>query len=349
MLSTRFTRLIGCTVPIQQAGMGGVATPALARAVAEGGGLGMVGAARQPPPVLDAGLATLGPLARRSVGVNFIMHFLTVREAVDVAAARARLVEFFYATPDPALVRRVHAGGALACWQVGSSEEAKAAADAGCDLVVAQGTEAGGHVRGTAGLLALLGAVLDAIDVPVVAAGGIGTARAMAAALAAGADAVRVGTRFVAAAESNAHPDYQKALIDARAADTVVTQAFSGWWPDAPHRVLRSCVERASALPEEIVARMDVGGTAIDIPRFAVPTPTRATSGTIDAMALYAGESVDGVHGVQPAAEILHELAAGAETLLNRAAGIISSALAEDPGFAGARSAGGLGGPSRSP
>jgi nitronate monooxygenase len=228
------------------------------------------------------------------------------------------VVEFFYGEPDAALVDAVHAGGALAFWQVGSVEEAVAAARAGCDAVVAQGTEAGGHVRGTTGLLPLLAAVLDAVDVPVVAAGGIGTPRAMAAALAAGADAVRVGTRFVAATEANAHADYVAALVGARAEDTVLTRRFSVMWPDAPHRVLRSAVAAAEACPDEVVGELEVDGTRQPLPRFAIPCPTRATTGTITAMALYAGESVGAVRSVMPAAEIVGELADGAEHLLRR-------------------------------
>jgi NAD(P)H-dependent flavin oxidoreductase YrpB (nitropropane dioxygenase family) len=128
----------------------------------------------------------------------------------------------------------VHAGGALACWQVGSREEAIAAAEAGCDFVIAQGVEAGGHVRGTTPAMTLLGEVIAAVDVPVLAAGGIGTGRAMATALAAGADGVRVGTRFVAAAEAAVHPAYVAARIGAEAQDTAYTEAFSVGWPDAP-------------------------------------------------------------------------------------------------------------------
>src|SRR5204863_9454556 len=124
-------------------------------------------------------------------------------------------------------------------WQVGSVDEARAAVDAGCDFIVAQGVEAGGHVRGQIGLLPLLDRVLDVVGVPVVAAGGIGTARAMAAALAAGASAVRVGTRFVASQEADTHPDYAQALIDAGPGDTVLTTTVAVMCPGAPHRVLR--------------------------------------------------------------------------------------------------------------
>src|SRR5205807_1187948 len=177
----------------------------------------------------------------------FLVPFLD-RAALTEAADRSPLVEFFWAAPDRELVDIVHASGARAGWQIGSTDEARAAQDVGCDLLVAQGIEAGGHVRGSVGLLALLDEVCRAVEVPVIAAGGIGTGRAMAAALTAGADAVRVGTRFIAATESIAHPEYIDALIHATAADTVITTALGEGWPDAPHRVLRPAIAAGEAL-----------------------------------------------------------------------------------------------------
>ncbi len=138
----------------------------------------------------------------------------------------------------------------------------------------------------------------------------------MAAALAAGASAVRVGTRFLAAQESGAHPIYVEALIRARAEDTVLTEAFSVNWPNAPHRVLRSCVEAAESFKGELVGHGSIGGLTYPIPRLAPPTPNRDTVGEIGAMALYAGHSVDAVQRIQPAAEIVRELSEGAERLL---------------------------------
>ena len=182
--------------------------------------------------------------------------------------------------------------------------------------MVAQGIEAGGHIRGKVGLLALLDEVLEALAVPVLAAGGIGSARAMAAALAAGAAGVRVGTRFVASPESGAHPVYRQALVGASAADTVITEAFSVMWPNAPHRALRSAVAAAEALQSDTVGEMDLGPTRISIPKWATPSPTRDTTGEISAMALYAGESVGNVVRVQPAGQVVRELADGAESLL---------------------------------
>jgi nitronate monooxygenase len=316
MLRTRFTDLVGCSVPLQLAGMGGgVGTPELAAAVARAGGLGMIGpgpSADELRVILD-GLRDSPPGA---IGVNFVMPFLEEVAAVEVAASRARVVEFFYGDPDAELVRIVHDGGALASWQVGSAAEARAAVEGGCDLVAAQGTEAGGHVRGRLGLLSLLPEVLDAVEVPVVVAGGVGSTRGVAAALAAGADGVRVGTRFVAAAESGAHPEYVAALVEASSEDTVVTETFSAEWPDAPHRVLSSCVEAAEALGTDVAGEVTYGGSTVPVRRFASLPPNRATRGEVGAMALYAGQSVGAVRGVQPAGEIVAKLMEGAEHLL---------------------------------
>lgn len=287
-MATRFTELVGCRWPLQQAGMGGVTTADLVVAVCEAGAFGML-----------AGVAGLEAVAARTsapFGVNFLAPFLD-RNDVEVAAASAQLVEFFYGDPDPGLVDLVHTGGALAAWQVGSVDEAKGAAAAGCDVVIAQGDEAGGHVRGTVGLRPLLDGVRAAVDVPVVAAGGIGTADAVVAVLDAGADAARVGTRFVAAAEADAHPAYVDALIAAQPDDTIITTAFSAYWPNAPHRVLRSCVDAGAG-----------AGTLSDA-RSPAP-PTRATPGPVDAMALYARTSVGAVNDVKSAADIVAELVA---------------------------------------
>jgi len=310
MLTTRFTELVGCRIPLQQAGMGGVTTVDLGVAVSEAGGLGMIGAGGLPADDVRSRIEEAASRTAAPFGINFLMPFVD-SSAVEAAGQGARLVEFFYADPDPKLVDLAHKGGALTAWQVGDAEEARKAEQAGCDLVIAQGVEAGGHVRGTIGLLPLLDAVLQAVpDIPVVAAGGIGTARAVKAVLPAGADAARVGTRFVAAEEADTHPDYAEALVQARAQDTVLTTAFEVMWPDAPHRVLKSCVDAAGAFEGDSVGELAMGDMKMPLPRFAVPCPGRTTTGTISAMALYAGQSFGAVTKVQPAADIVKELSA---------------------------------------
>jgi NAD(P)H-dependent flavin oxidoreductase YrpB (nitropropane dioxygenase family) len=313
VLSTAFTELVGCQVPIQLAGMPQVSVPRLAAAVADAGGLGMITPTDHTVEVLEQ----LANETSGKFGINFLIPFLDL-EAVEAASSRTRVVDFHFGEPDAGLVARVHQGGALAGWQVGSADEARAAVDAGCDFVIAQGIEAGGHVRGELPLLLVLDEVLDLVDQPVVATGGIATARAMAAAFAAGASAVRVGTRFVASTESGAHPRYVALLLRAHATDTVLTTTFSTGWPDAPHRVLRSCVEAAHAFQGEIVGEQQLDSSTNPIPRFATPPPGGITTGEIDAMALYAGQSVGMVGDVKPAAAIVAELAEGAERLLRR-------------------------------
>jgi nitronate monooxygenase len=309
MTSTRFTQLIGCARPLQLAGMGDVSCVPLTAAVADAGGLGMLALPAAPAAVVDAALDELAGRTTGAFGINFLMPFLDP-ECVELAGGRARVVEFFYGPPDVDLVGVVHRGGSLAGWQVGSAAEAVEAVEAGCDYVVAQGVEAGGHVRGRASLWSLLGEVLEAVDVPVVAAGGLGTARAVAGAFAAGADAVRIGTRFVAAAESDAHPAYVAALVDATAADTELTTAFSVMWPDAPHRVLRSAIDAARAHDGEAVGEVIIGTETMPVPRLSPMMATTGFRGDALATALYAGHSVDGVARVQPAAEIVDELLA---------------------------------------
>ena len=192
------------------------------------------------------------------IGANFIMLFVQpdqAHECVAAAASKVRVVDFFYTDPDATLVEIVHDHGALACWQVGSKEEAAAAVAAGCDFIIAQGIEAGGHVRGRTGLLSLLSEVLDTVDVPVLAAGGIGTGRAMAAALAAGADGVRVGTRFLAAEETEAHPAYVNALIEARPQDTVSPKHFGSAGRSMRHI---ACYARVCRPPKPSRERLSV-------------------------------------------------------------------------------------------
>jgi NAD(P)H-dependent flavin oxidoreductase YrpB (nitropropane dioxygenase family) len=304
--------LLRCDLPIQLAPMGSVsATPALPLAVAAAGGHGMYPALGLPPvalaPVIDA-------LADETAGfgVNFIVPLMD-RASLELVVERAPYVDFFLADPDPALVEVVHAANARCGWQVESAGEARAAEAAGCDLVVAKAWESGGRKRieGPT-LLALLDAVLDAVAVPVIAAGGIASARGVAAAFAMGAEGARVGTRFIAAAESDAHPAWTRAVIGAAAEDAVVSMAFNVGLPEpGPHRVLRSSIEAAEALTGEEAGVLRLAGAEIPAPRFGAQPPTREATGAIEAMPFYAGQSAGAVRAVQPAAEIVRELAAG--------------------------------------
>jgi nitronate monooxygenase len=276
-LSTRFTDLVGCALPVQLAAMGGVGTTELAAAVMAAGGLGMVPRSAAPVP--------------GACGVNFIVPFDPSPEAIAEAAARSRVVEFFYGDPRADLVDMVHAGGALAGWQVGSADEAEAAERCGCDYVVVQGIEAGGHVRGTQPVDEVLISARAVVAVPLVAAGGIATARRVAALMRLGADGVRVGTRFVTCPESGAHPEYVRCLLAATGADTVVTEWFNVGWVGAPHRVLRSALAAAQR-----------SGWRATTP------PHRDIDRDADDMAMYAGTGVGDVIMADPAATVVEDL-----------------------------------------
>jgi nitronate monooxygenase len=309
--ATRFTRLVGSRLPIQSAPMPGVVRDAtLPAAVAAAGGHGMFPATFLSPAYLERVIDELSAQTG-AFGVNFVTLGLD-RDCLELAAARSPYVDLYFGDPEPALVEAIHAGGAIASWQVSSREQAKAAVAAGCDVVVVQGAEAGGRPRSELGLLPLLDSVLGTVEVPVMAAGGIGSARAVAAAMAAGASAVRAGTRFIAASESAAHPAYKHALVQARAEDAVLTRSFSAGDPvESTARVLRSALAAAHELDAEQAGVVVMGDRRVPAARFSSLLPTEGSTGALDAMALYAGQSVDGVRAVEPAADIVAELAVG--------------------------------------
>ncbi|MEY2565980.1 MAG: nitronate monooxygenase [Actinomycetota bacterium] len=317
---TPFTRLVGCRLPLQEAVMGSDTGGApLAAAVTNAGGLGMLSESGVRP--LGERLDWLEQHADGPFGVGFFAFVVQSQlDVVERTAARARVIDLFWGAPDPALVERIHAGGALAFWQVGSVEEARQAADAGCDAVVAQGIEAGGHVRGTTPLLELVPQVVAAVGVPVVAAGGIATGAAMAAALDAGAAAVRVGTRLVATEESNAHPDYVAALLAADGDATMVTNVFAkDFAPDAPHRVLRTAVDAAHARAgRSSIAVRRYGDAHWDVPPLSAMAATSETTGDIGAMALYAGTGVADIGDAPSAAAVIERLCLDARVQLER-------------------------------
>ncbi|PWW23464.1 nitronate monooxygenase [Geodermatophilus normandii] len=309
-METPFTTLVGCSVPVQQAPMGAVSSPDLVVAVAEAGGVGTVSALGLAPEVL---LRRLDGVRRRTSGVlaaNVVTPDVGEPLVADVAA-RVRLVDFFWFDPSPRLVDAAHRAGALVNWQVGSVAEARAAVDAGCDVVTVQGIEAGGHVRGSEPLLPLLREVLDAVEVPVLAAGGIADGRSFAEVVAAGAAGARIGTRLLATTESGASPAYKQAVVDAAGDSTVVTDAFAvcplcATSPRA--RVLRAAVDRLAELDDDVVAT--TGPTRVPVPRGSGLPPVTGTEGHLDAMAMYAGAGVGAVTDVRPAAGVVAELVA---------------------------------------
>jgi len=227
---------------------------------------------------------------------------------------------------DPApYVERVHAAGARLLHAIGSAEEARSVAGAGADVIVAQGWEAGGHLRGEVATLPLIPRVVEAVHpLPVLAAGGIADGRGLAAALALGAAGVQIGTRFLATEEADVHPSYRDAVVRADETDTVYSRVFDVGWADAPHRtLLNSTVAgwEAAGRPApgtrpgegEVVASSPDGRPIV---RCSDVIPLPGTTGNLEALALYMGQSAGLVRRVQPAAEIVAEVSREAEQVL---------------------------------
>jgi NAD(P)H-dependent flavin oxidoreductase YrpB (nitropropane dioxygenase family) len=309
-------------LPVVQAGMGGgLARHRLAAAVSAAGGLGTIGIL--PPRHLRREIFAVRSLTSRPVAVNLLLPFARSRHFE--AASEADVVVTFWGSPERRISKKwIH--------QCGSVEEALAARRAGADGVIAQGVEAGGHVRGTTPALELLARIRGALpdDYPVLSAGGVADSSDVATRLAAGAEAVVCGTRFLMTEESGAHPGYKAQLIDAR--ETILTELFGLGWP-AAHRVVPNeatarwlrrdprgprwlrAVHGATA-PLLSRVPMQVQPYLAATQRSAGPMfgPAAATldgpANLVDAGPLYAGTCVDRIVDIRPAGELVRELTA---------------------------------------
>jgi nitronate monooxygenase len=224
MLSTWLTDLFGIDVPVVSAPMAGVSTGRLAAAVCRAGALGTVAFGGRSTPDDVRRETAIAAEAGRSFGVGFIAWTVEDRpEVVDAALeAEPAFVSLSYGNY-AAHVERLHAAGTLVVTQAGTVEDARIAVDAGVDIVVARGGEGGGHGRDVVATLPLLQAILDDVDVPVLAAGGIGTARGLAAVVAAGAGGAWVGTAFLACEEAGNSEEARAAVLAADLTSTVYT------------------------------------------------------------------------------------------------------------------------------
>jgi nitronate monooxygenase len=320
--------MLGIDIPIVLAPMGGAVGPPLAAAVSNAGALGTLPLWRSKIDALRRAVQKTRSLTAKPFAVNLNMDFPQQDERLEACLEeRVPVISFFWRDPG-ALVKRAKAGGSVVMYTVGNAEDARRAVDLGVDIVVAQGWEAGGHVRGMVATLPLVPAVVDAVgDTPVIAAGGIADGRGMAAALALGAAGVWVGTRFLASEEVSIHPEYQQRVLAASESDTVWCESlFDGGWPNAPHRVLRNSTVRAweaagrpaaGQRPGEgvIIARSESRG---DADRYTSITPGPDTRGEIEPLSLWSGQSAGLVRKVQPAAEIVREMNDEANTILRR-------------------------------
>jgi len=329
-VKTELCARLGIEVPIILAPMGGATGPELTAAVSNAGGLGMIPLWYLDSDGVRAGIRGVRALTGKPFGVNLNLNW-PQEERLEICLDEGVSIISTFWGDGAAYIARAHQAGATVFHTVGSVDEARRAADAGADIIVAQGFEAGGHVRGTVTTLALVPAVVDAVaPIPVVAAGGIADGRGLAAVLALGAQAAWIGTRFLASPEAPIHARYRELLIAAGAGDTYYsTTIFDIGWPDAGHRVLRNKTvdawEAAGSPPSgarpgegEVVATSPTAGT---VHRYEIGTPAADATGDIDAMSLWAGQGVGLVSRAQPAGEIVREIAGEAEAVIRRLTG----------------------------
>jgi nitronate monooxygenase len=326
---TAFCELLGIEIPIVQAPMGGAVGPALAAAVSNAGGLGTLALWGADIQALRRQVRETRALTSKPFAVNLNLEF-PQEERLDACLQEGvPIISLFWREPS-ALVARAKAGGATVLHTVSTAKEARQAVECGVDIVVAQGWEAGGHVRGTVATMPLIPAVVDAVGpIPVIAAGGIADGRGLAAAMALGASGAWIGTRFLASEEVAIHPHYRERLLRATEDDTAyLEELFDIGWPKAPHRVLRNSTVaewEAAGRPAtgkrpgegEVVATSKSRGPIV---RYRSYTPAADADGNIDALSLWAGQSVGLVHKIQPAADIVREIDREARAILRRLA-----------------------------
>ena len=293
-MKTRICELLNIDYPILQGGMAWVATAELAAAVSEAGGLGIIGAGNMPADLLRAEIEKARKLTSRTFGVNLMLLSPYIDDVIEVVIdSRVPVVTTGAGNPGKYLdaLKQV---GTKVIPVVPSVALARRLERLGVDALIAEGHEAGGHIGETT-TLALVPQVVDAVDIPVIAAGGIADARGVAAAFALGAEGVQIGTRFICAAECVAHENYKEAVVKAGDRDTVVTGRTFGH----PVRCLRNRLTR------QITTMETNGAKPEEIEQLGVGRLRQAVvDGDIAEGSVMAGQSSGLVHQIQPAAEI---------------------------------------------
>jgi NAD(P)H-dependent flavin oxidoreductase YrpB (nitropropane dioxygenase family) len=309
--------VLGIERPLVQAPIGGCDTPRLVAAVAEAGGIGTLACTWTAPAELARVVGRVRERTQRPFAVNLVLWFDVDAQLSALLALAVPVVTFSWGQPGRERIARCHAAGAGVVVQVGSAAGARLAREAGADVLIAQGVEAGGHVQSSTPLAVLLGDVLAvAGGLPVVAAGGLARRADVERVGAVGAAGAMLGTSFLATAESGAHDDYKAALVAAGPGQTALTVCFDGEWPQAPHRVLRNrtlelweaagCPARGRRPGEQSPPAVREGRA---IARYDDSPPLAGDEGSVGEMCLYAGEGCGAIDDVPTAAQLLDRLA----------------------------------------
>ncbi len=314
MLRTPLCDLLGIEYPIMLAGMGGVSYSAVTAAVSEAGGFGCLGAAIMSHDEMKREIEAVKAATRKPFGVDLLTasprDLVAMVETICASGARAFVAGL--GVPGP-VVDLCHRHGLVVVNMCGKVSHAVRAVEAGCDIVVAQGTEAGGHT-GQIATLPLVPMIVDAVKVPVVAAGGIFDGRGLVAALALGAQGIWMGTRFIASAEARAHQDFKDKILEIDENGTVVTRCYSGktmrairtrytdeW--EVRKDELQPFPMQAARATQDGVWNISAGPDAgFDAARDCMPT----------------GQSAGGIAAVKPCRDIVRDVVAQAEAILAR-------------------------------
>ena len=326
-MQTRLTEMLGIEHPVMLAGMGGVSYSALVAAVSEAGGFGCFGASTMTSEELSQEIRAAKALTAKPLGVDLLTALpdrlledveLLIREGASVFAAGLGVPRD--------VISLCHEHSVLVLSMCGKVRHAIAAVEAGCDIVVAQGTEAGGHT-GQIATMPLVPQIVDAVGgrVPVVAAGGIYDGRGLAAALALGADGVWVGTRFIATPEARAVAGYKDTLLRTAEDGTVVTRGYSGKTMRAIRNQYTREVEEYPEAVQPFPAQLFAAGAA---GVFHLGGDADTPGVDPDRECYPAGQAVGGIDALVPAGELVHRFVAEAESAIARMAAIAAGAPA---------------------
>src|SRR2546421_2591842 len=315
MIKTRLTDLLGIRHPIVLGGMSRATAAEVVAAVSQAGGLGTLGISSMTPDEIRASCERIRSLTAAPFGLNALLFLVSPEQIDAIFACRPRVIATAWRRPEydlRALVERTHASGALHMHQADTLDEAKRAAEAGADVVVAQGTEGGGHV-GVMATLPLARMVIRAVPkIPVLVAGGIADGAGIAAVIVLGADGALLGTRFVATQESPFPEGYKRAIVESDGHDTLITEipdiVRGNVWPGAYSRVRRnSFIEHWLGREGELRRRSSDVLPQLDAAR---------ASGDVDRGVLFMGEDAGLIDSIEPAGALVERLAADAEKAL---------------------------------